>query len=72
MQVSLVKKSGQAKGLNVRRIQKLSVASKVLLACVKEGRREKRARGGQRRSYTLRKRRQACARALPDTATAVS
>jgi hypothetical protein len=44
----------------------------VVSLCKKEGR-EKRARGRQQRcSYTLRKRRRACARALPDVATAVS
>jgi hypothetical protein len=34
--VSLIKKKGQAKGPNTRRIQKPSVASRVLLACVKK------------------------------------
>jgi hypothetical protein len=35
MQVSLVEKKGQAEGPNARRIQKPSVTSRVLLACVK-------------------------------------
>jgi hypothetical protein len=49
----------------------LSVASIVLLSCVKRKEGGKRARDEGRGSYTPRKRRLARARALPDVAVAV-
>jgi hypothetical protein len=46
-----VKKKGQAEGPNTKRIQKQSVVSRVLLACVKRKEEGKRARGGQQRRF---------------------